>query len=178
MQHFVRHVPPMLLMLAALMTTAGAGDREVHELLFDGDHGPVEILLDSERTGFELSTLQPGESRMTTAASGQAVTVTRLEDTYALEVGGQHFEIPALAAPHAGHFRPHPQAGLTIVSAEPMDTAKRETISAALAAAGITDTLHFHSANEGFAHQVLMQIDDQGDGERVIVRKQIEVEEH
>ena len=39
MQYFVRNVPLLLLMLASLAATAGAGDREVHELEFAGDQG-------------------------------------------------------------------------------------------------------------------------------------------
>ena len=178
MQYSARTVPLILLIMAALMTTAGAGDREVHKLKFDGDQGLVTIVLDSEQTGVELSSLQPGESQTVTAASGQMVTVTRLEETFQLDVEGQRFEIPASLGPHGRHFSPHPQAGLTIISAEPMDDSKRETISAALAAAGITDEVRFHSAGEGFTHQVMMRTDGDADSEHVIVRKRVEVEEH
>ena len=174
MQYFVRHVPLILLMLASLAATAGAGDREVHELEFDGDHGVVEIVLDSGQTGLELSSLEPGDSRTVTDANGQAVTVTRLEDSFALDVGGQRFEIPARHGPHALRFSPGPEAGLTIVSAEPMDAAKRETISAALAAAGITDELNFHSAGEGFAHQIFMRAERDADHQHVIIRKEVD----
>lgn len=170
--------------LTLLLAAAHAGDstRHILELEFDGRQGPVEVRLDSETMGFGLHELVPGEPRTIVTDDGRTLTLTREGSNIALEVDGERFEIPA-----PGHHPRHAEKlqlhlmqgdGLLILSREPLDAVTRETIRTALSAAGVTETVRFHASPEGAGgqHEVRIheEIEADGVGERVIVRKRID----
>ncbi|NND59254.1 MAG: hypothetical protein HKN49_03220 [Gammaproteobacteria bacterium] len=180
MKRLLTMLPVILILTAAGWTSANGGEQEVIKLKLDQGNGPVDITLDSEVTGFRVHDLQPGESRSIVSESGQNITVTRLETGLSLDVDGQTFEVPAA---HHGEHGPGPgkhimhkyaAPGLTIISGEPMDAARRETISAALSAAGITDEIHFVDHGAGMHNadvEVFVETEVTEDGEKKIVRK-------
>ena len=81
-----------LLAIVVASTTLAGERREAYKLKFDGVSGPVEISLDSEAMGFTLSDLEVGDSRTTVTANGDPITVTRLDDNYALDYAGERFD--------------------------------------------------------------------------------------
>lgn len=179
MKSFLRLLP-----IASLVVTAAAigGEQEVLKFRLDNGTDPVEVVLDSQQTGFRVQQLVPGESRSLVTGAGQNVTVTRLEEGLSLDVDGQTFEVPAVHQPPAGHsheIETLAGTGLTIFSDKALDDQRKQTISAALAAAGITDEIRFISAagDEGTDTEIIIEkeiVDSDGAQKRIITKKRVD----
>lgn len=177
----------MIIMLFTAVSAVLAGDTrtEVYKFKFDGDNGAVNVELNSETMGFSLRDLQAGDSRTTVTEDGTSVTIARLAETYSLAVGAQVFEIPAshVSGPMMEAHEDHRVAiahgmseGLTIISKEPLDETRRDTIRSALAAAGIVDDIEFLSPDLAMSGEFAVEkhIEDNGAGaRRVVIKKRM-----
>ncbi len=178
----------VLLILAITLAAAATAGVEVQVLKFefDGEAGPVGVELNSETMGFTLDELQPGETRSTTSEDGTPVTLTRNDETIALQVAGQLFEIPASHGPmHGAHemgshkvMMAHMDDGLMIIGSG-LDETRQATIRDALAAAGITGEIHFVSPGLSMeGGEMIVEKEIYGDGEniekKVIIKRMIE----
>lgn len=165
----------LLTVVVVGLANAGERSQEVLELAFAGSEGTIDVRLDSDAMGFRLQDLAEGESRTIVTDAGQTVTLTRSGAVIALEVEGERFELPA--QPRRLQGGPGPwvdgQEGLVILSVEPLDEVRQQTIRAALEAAGINETVRFHARPAGSEdeHIVIIHKDIDADGEHTLVRK-------
>lgn len=176
------------IMLFTIVSVVLAGDSsnvEAYQFKFKGENGTVNLELNSQTMGFGLHDLQPGDSRTTVTEDGTGITISRLAEVYALDVGSEVFEIPATHGPdhmnldHETHHRiavSHGMGdGLTILSKDPLDESQQATIRAALVAAGIVDEVEFLSPGLSMLEDlnIEQEIADDGNGERRMIIKRV-----
>ena len=177
--HIMRTVV-FALLAAPVAVLAEDVDREVEMQFVIADDTDETIRWDMGGADFEMADLAVGESRTIENEDGRTITLTRTEDGMQVDVDGKTIELPHFAA-HAMMFdasdidvdltggdivgdfavaidgaqaiQAHPPAGVTILSATPLDDAVRESIRSVLISAGIDEEVRFVDGSEP-PHQV------------------------
>lgn len=149
----------LLAVLALVATPLGAVSVErehtVTKIEIDLDDGsePVVVELDSRLTGFRLQELTDGESRSVDDGSGRNIVVTRLGESFRLNVDGRVFDLPAAPPPPpppapltggdtaAETLLPQraPGDGLAVLGADHLSDSDRETLIRAMLETGLVD---------------------------------------
>lgn len=186
----IRYLPlttAVALSLFAAAATAESSGQTVEVYKFGTDAGETTVKLDSDVMGFHLHELADGDSRVVTTEAGQVVSLTRSGATLNIAVDGNDFDVPFRPAGLPGVATGErtvkkivvakdsdAHSGLMILSGEPIDAATRDTIRAALSAAGIDQPVHFADGDVDIEIEATHELHDTHDGEErkhIVIKK-------
>ncbi len=86
----------LAIMFAATAWSGEKAHREMTvEVIAQDGHEKTVVVLDSDDMGFDMQGMQIGENHSVVDESGQAVLITRTEDGYSFDVGGQIIDMPS-----------------------------------------------------------------------------------
>ena len=144
----------------------------------DGSGDSSTVHWSTDAMDFDLQELAIGETRVVDSESGQPVTVTRGEDGFTLDIGGQSVALPDFDQ-HAAHMAvggtgdadhdinievfedhaigSHRAEGVTIISSKPLDASVRESIKSVLMSAGNDDEVTFIDAGQDAQRVMVMK---------------------
>ena len=163
-------------MFAATAVAEGEEQHEVKIVVAGAVSGDGETIhwTSGGMPGFDMHSMQVGETQSIIDEAGRSVLVTREEDGFRFDVDGKTVNVPAPGAPgdfvmFAGaqdaaatfdvavlgdHPPPPPFHGanmVTVITDEPLDAATQESIKAVLLSAGRDEEVTFIDRSKGFA---------------------------
>lgn len=138
----------------------------------DGDRA-MHFNLNSDDLGFDLHDMQEGENRSIVDESGRTILITREADGFSFNIDGKTIKLPLFGGRHHGaawmdgedfgdidfhviHDAHFETAGVTIISAKPIDEATQQAIESLLESSGQSDGVRFidHDRAHGGVHKI------------------------
>ncbi len=93
-------------LVLGLAAAAFAGDEAKMKMsvvvIDDSADGEVRIELDSDDLGFDLHSMQEGESQSVVDKSGRTILISRSADSFTIDVDGKTIDLPVLDGEHHG----------------------------------------------------------------------------
>jgi hypothetical protein len=172
-----------------------ADDEEKHEMkivIAGGSSGNnTGFHMITNDAGFDMQSMQVGESQSIVDESGKSVLITREEDGFRFDIDGETIVLPDMGdmGLHGAHMAfvdgsdftgdfdvevmgdhqfmsAHASEGVTIITGEALDQSTKDSIRAVLQSAGRSDEVTFIDASGADGQHVKM------------IRKQVEVIHH
>ncbi len=174
------------LTLATTVLAEEAAETKIEISIDEGDgNAAIHLNLDNESMGFNMHEMQLGEIQSIVDESGRAIMITREEDGYKLDIGGETVHLPLIdggqemlwvedidmddadvevhviaGGDFTGDSTP---AGVTIISEKAIDDVTQETIRALLESSGHDTGVEFIDGGQM----------DGGLHKKVIIKKEI-----
>jgi hypothetical protein len=153
------------LFTAAVVQAGHEQQTKIEVAISDDDSGEQRFIFDSQDAGFDLQSMQVGESRSITDRNGTTADVRRTEDGFELDLNGKTIDLPGMQEDdglHGEHdvevlidaddvddvkvvkgarkvkvIKSGTADGITIISGPEISAATRQRIAAALEAEGL-----------------------------------------